>query len=208
MCDAEGTTREHVPPFSFFPKGHRQNLFTVPSCPEHNNNNSLDVEYVRNVIVSHISTNALARTWFQGTALRSYERSPKLKNQTFAKITPIIIDGQETVIVECDMPRYESILKAIAYACYFRNFGKRFKGDWVIFSPSMVSTEILLQGLADPNERLRAALYGLPFTDIPTSNPEVFKYSVHIEDEPDGIYSYRFEFYEGFVVYAIRAPNG
>jgi hypothetical protein len=207
MCDADGPTREHVPPFSFFPPGHRSNLLTVPSCSEHNNSNSLDVEYARNVIVSQISTNALARTWFQGPTLRSYKRSPGLRNRTFAKMTPVIVDGHETVIVECEMPRFESIVKAIAYACYFNDFGKRYHRDWVIFSSSLVATEILVQGLPDPNESLRVWLRSLPFTDMPTSNPEVFRYGIHIENESDGVYSYRFEFYEGFVIHAIRNPT-
>jgi hypothetical protein len=206
MCDGDGITREHVPPLSFFPKGHRDKLFTVASCSEHNNGNSLDVEYVRNVIVSQISTNALARNWFQDRALRSYKRSPGLRNQTFAKSAPVIVDGRETVIVECDMPRFEFIMEAIAYACYFKDFGNRFTGEWVIFSPSMVATELLLQGLPDPNESLRVWVQSLLFTDMPTSNPEVFKYGIHLENEPEGIYSYKFEFYEGFVVHAIRKP--
>ena len=207
MCDADGITREHVPPLSFFPKGHRHNLFTVSSCSEHNHSNSLDVEYVRNVIVSQISTNALARTWFQGPALRSYQRSSGLRNQTFAKLTPVIVDGCETGIVECDMPRFKSILNAIAYACYFKDFGRRYARDWLIFSCSIVATEILIKGLPDPNESLRAWLQALPFTDMPTSNPEVFKYGIHIENEPEGVYGYRFEFYEGFIIQAIRKPT-
>jgi hypothetical protein len=71
----------------------------------------------------------------------------------------------------------------------------------------MVVTDLLLQGLPDPNESLRVWLQSLPFADMPTSNPEVFKYGMHLENEPEGIYSYRFEFYEGFVVHAIRKPT-
>ena len=207
MCDSEGITREHVPPLSFFPKGHRNNLLTVPSCSEHNHGNSLDVEYTRNVIVSQISTNALARTWFQGPPLRSYKRSPALKARTFARFTPIIVDGRETAIVECDMTRFNSVLEAVACACYFKDFGRTYNGEWIIFSPSMVSTKILLQDLPDPNISLRVALQSLPFTDMPTSNPEVFQYSVHVEHEPDDVYSYRFEFYEGFIIHAVRKPT-
>jgi hypothetical protein len=55
MCDAAGTTKEHAPPDCFFPKGYRAGLWTVPSCDAHNSRNSKDVEYVRNVITSHIS---------------------------------------------------------------------------------------------------------------------------------------------------------
>jgi len=30
MCERTATTREHVPPKSFFPEGYRTNLVTVP----------------------------------------------------------------------------------------------------------------------------------------------------------------------------------
>jgi hypothetical protein len=58
MCAADATTREHVPPKSFFPRGHRDNLVTVPSCVAHNHDQSLDIEYVRTLIAGFYGTNA------------------------------------------------------------------------------------------------------------------------------------------------------
>src|SRR6185437_6074985 len=63
-CDQPATTREHVPPFSFFPEGHKQNLITVPSCAAHNNANSKDVEYVRNIITTSFGVNSVGETIF------------------------------------------------------------------------------------------------------------------------------------------------
>ena len=60
-CDLPSTTREHVPPLGFFPRGFRNNLWTVPSCARHNLDNSLDVEYARNVIVSHRNVRGTAQ---------------------------------------------------------------------------------------------------------------------------------------------------
>ncbi len=44
-CTKESVSREHVPAQSFFPKGYRNNLITVPSCRKHNQDNSIDVEF-------------------------------------------------------------------------------------------------------------------------------------------------------------------
>lgn len=59
MCDKPGVTSEHVPPKSFFPDDRRVNLLTVPSCWTHNNGNSKDVEYVRNVITAGWGVNPI-----------------------------------------------------------------------------------------------------------------------------------------------------
>jgi hypothetical protein len=59
-CDQPATTKEHAPPYSFFPKGKRQNLITVPSCSVHNCDNAPDVEYVRNAIAFHAGSE---RNW-------------------------------------------------------------------------------------------------------------------------------------------------
>ena len=45
-CQRRGTTREHIPPKSFFPKDQRNQLLTVKSCELHNNKKSSDDIYV------------------------------------------------------------------------------------------------------------------------------------------------------------------
>lgn len=202
MCDATGLTREHVPPLSFFPSGYRIDLITVPSCHEHNSKNSKDVEYVRNIIVSDFGTNSIARALFKDKILRSYSRSPKLKQRTFENRIPIIVEGQDSVIVKLDMPRFRLVMQAIAYAIYFKDFGESYSGEWLIYSPSMVASKPIEQDLPDRvNPELRAAFNLIPFTPKPATNPQIFKYAIY--EGGRGIF-YKFEFYEGFIVHAIE----
>ncbi len=205
MCDATGNTKEHAPPFAFFPNGLRYNLVTVLSCAQHNHNNSKDVEYVRNIIVSGLDTNAIARKWFQDKALKSLKRSSKLAQRTFRDITPIKAHGRETVIVEIEMPRFDSIMKAIAFALYYKDFGKTYPRDWIVFSPTLVSTDVIVRGVPDFYAPLRYLFSQLPFNEMITTQPQVFKYAVHQENEADVFY--RFEFYEGFIVHVVRFPK-
>src|SRR5215510_6190671 len=94
MCDQPAMSREHVPPRSFFPVGRRDNLWTVPSCAEHNLENSTDVEYVRNVVCVQRGSNAVAEESFE-VAKRSWTRSPGLFHQTFHDVQAIVLEGEQ-----------------------------------------------------------------------------------------------------------------
>lgn len=96
----------------------------MPSCDEHNSKNSKGVEFVRNVIVTHMNTNDAARVHFQNKVKRSFENSPKLFNRTFADATPVIINGDQIGVYTFDLPRFKVVTEAIAYAVYFKMFGK------------------------------------------------------------------------------------
>jgi hypothetical protein len=205
MCNVDGTTREHVPPDSFFPKGYREGLITVPACPSHNNQNSKDVEYVRNVIVSHIDTNDIARGHFQGKVKRSFERSPKLYMQTFQDAKPIIVEGQETGVYALDLVRFNSVMEAIAGAIYFKSFGKTYAGRWEIFASSLISTQAIFQGQHDGWDEIRHLFRHLSLAEMPTPQPEIFRCGIRQGDEEKLIY--RFVFYGGFIVYALTRPT-
>lgn len=204
MCDAEGTTREHVPPYCFFPEGYRENLMTVPSCPDHNTKNAKDVEYIRNIIVTHFVTNEVARKHFQNKALRSFKRSPKLFTQTFGDAKPIILDGQESGVSFLELTRFKSVLEAIAHAIYFKFVGTTYLGRWEIFGTSMVSPTMIFEGKPDGSAELRLLLCQLNLTDLPMSQPEVFTCGVRQWDEERLLYEFRF--YGGFIVHAVAFP--
>ena len=68
---------------------------TVPSCWTHNNVNSKDIEYVRNVITAGWGVNSVGEQ-VQLKAFRSFDNSPKLLRQTFGDINRVIKDGEET----------------------------------------------------------------------------------------------------------------
>src|SRR5215207_1611249 len=135
MCEADGVTREHVPPFSFFPEGFRTNLWTVRSCEAHNLDNSPDVEYVRNVIVSHRNATGTAHRLAQSVSFRSFERSAALFVQTFREVTPITVDGEETAVFRLDLSRFRRVMEAIAYGIFYRENGVTYAGGWRFFSP-------------------------------------------------------------------------
>ena len=74
-CEFKATTREHVPPKAFFPDGFRDGLVTVSSCDRHNLDNSMDVEYARNVIASSRGINQIGERLVFGKAKRSDRKS-------------------------------------------------------------------------------------------------------------------------------------
>lgn len=130
MCVADATSKEHVPPHCFFPKGRRNDLITVPSCSTHNNDNSKDVEYVRNIVVTHHKTNEVARLHFREKALKSLTRSPKLFSRTLHNAKEILLDREVTGVGILDLPRFKSVMKAIAFGIYFNRHNKAFEGDF------------------------------------------------------------------------------
>jgi hypothetical protein len=128
MCDAQGTTREHVPPRSFFPDPAGKNLVTVRSCEKHDNANSKDVEYVRNVIALQMGANAEGLAAMKAT-IRSFERNPNLIEMTARNLQPVTFGEIETGVFELDLPRIHQIMAGIANALYFKDYGVSFQAE-------------------------------------------------------------------------------
>lgn len=204
VCDAPATTKEHAPPECFFPEGYRSGLVTVPSCPDHNTRLSKDVEYVRNNLCGQYGTNFVAAKVFE-TAKASYDHSPKLRDRTFSGMRQIMIGGQETGAYSIELPRFKKVMKAIAFATYYHDFGKRNEGDFDMFSPSLSSQSNLYEHRPDGYENLRRLLAECAFKSMPVPQPKVFKYGMARPGE--GQIHYRFEFYEGFALYALTLPH-
>lgn len=168
---------------------------TVPSCKIHNLDNATDVEYVRNVVTTHHENNDIARTHFGARVMGSFQNS-----------FPYVIEGQDTRIITLDIPRFNNAMKAVVYALYYNDFGGTFNGSWMIYSPSLVNKNNLIQGQSDShNEQLRAMLDSIDFTEQPTPQPEIFKYGRWMEAEDKVVYQFRF--YDGFVVNALAVQQ-
>lgn len=165
---------------------------------EHNSKNSLDVEYVRNVIASHLATEGSAGANLQDTIFRSFENSPKLFNRTFTDAKAVNINGEETAVYMLEIRRFTTVMDAIAYAIYYKLHGHTYQGSWGMFSPSLVSQRTLYQGLPDDWERYRHLLSKISYNEIPTPQAEIFRLGVHQFDEERFIYA--FMFYGGFMV--------
>jgi hypothetical protein len=136
-CDKPATTREHAPPSSFFPEGQRVNLITVPSCADHNNANSKDVEYARNVITIMFGVNEIGQQHFSDKSLRSLDHSPALLRSTFSDIRPVRFQGTTIGRFTVDTARIESVMSACVCALHFRETGVR-KPNWGIILPQSV----------------------------------------------------------------------
>ncbi|SRR6266446_2846351 len=68
-CTNNGTTKEHIPPRSFFPKDQRNQLLTVTSCELHNNAKSPDDIYVLAQICMNTSPSNRSREIFMERVL-------------------------------------------------------------------------------------------------------------------------------------------
>ena len=204
-CDRPAVSREHAPPLSFFPSNLRSNLITVPSCKTHNNDNSLDVEYVRSVLVHDINSNDVARDLFKNKVLPSYQRSPKLKSKTFAKFREVRVGGMDTAIVSANRTRYNRIMRGVASALYFHEFGKRFPYNWKVHPTTMLSEGQAFYDLPDAiTPQINAAFHRVPVADRDTNQPEVFMYGVYRESEHRVVY--RLVFYGGVETYVYGLP--
>ena len=199
MCEENATTREHVPPRAFFPDGFRTNLWTVPSCVTHNLGNSRDVEYTRNVIVSHRNVRGTAQQLAQSASFRSFEHSSALFFQTFERAELVILDGEETAVFPFDLQRFKQVMVAIASALFYRVGGRPYKGQWKVFSPTLHGANDLV-GIPDNWQQFRDLLRAIPFELKAAPEPSVFRYGVHNFDDGEH-FAYLFEFYGGFHSY-------
>ena len=84
MCSGRATSKERVPPKSFFPEQPidgvdlRRNLITVPSCSLHNGAKLQDDEFFRAVVtLTSTMQSKAARSLFMGKILRAVKESPK-----------------------------------------------------------------------------------------------------------------------------------
>jgi hypothetical protein len=203
-CDQPATTKEHAPPSSFFPEGERNNLITVPSCAEHNNATSKDVEYARNIISVMFGVNEIGERHFADKTLRSFDRSPALLHTTFSDIRGVQFRGMQVGAFTVDTERIKTVVKACIRALHFRETGER-QADWEIILPNM-----RFGGDTSEEEAMRwfqfLSLFGqIPFAVRPTNSPNVFEYAV---SDMTGGWVYALRFYKSFLVYGMAGKKG
>ncbi|MDX6456988.1 MAG: hypothetical protein QOE55_685 [Acidobacteriaceae bacterium] len=201
-CDQPATTREHAPPICFFPKEHRINLITVPSCVLHNNANSLDVEYSRNVITTMFGTNEIAQRQFSDKVEKSFVNSPNLVYTTFADIRGVVFDRTLTGVCTVNTKRMERVMSACAGALHFRETGER-KTEWYIVFPNLALSENAQQETVAAWSQFLSILGKMRLSKRTTSSPEVFKYAFADDLE---VPAYGMFFYKAFSVFALATP--
>ena len=206
MCDKAATTREHSPPLGFFPDDRRVNLITVPSCDTHNNDNSFNVEYTRNIIVTDIHTTDIARDMFKNKVLPSYNKGHKLRRLTFQRYREVKVDGMDSAIVHLHETRFNPVMRAIANALYFHDYREKYKYRWRVYRATALSEGQAFYDMPDDiNPQIRATLRSIKVDGRATRQPEVFNYGVYRESEHRVIY--KLVFYGGVDIYTLGIPN-
>lgn len=191
-CDAIATTREHVPAKCFFPKEHRLNLITVPSCQLHNNESSKDDEYVRGIIVSSEGNNEAARQHWKGMVRNTFIKRPALLSTTFLQ--------QRGNSFFHDRRRMDSVMVKIAHALHFKEYGIHWLSQPYPYYESMFDDD----GKSDVELRLSGFKLELPRDVYSGANPQVFKYYFQegkINNKKDCIL--KMVFYGGFSVLVV-----
>jgi hypothetical protein len=123
----------------------------------------------------------------------------------FARYREVKINGQDTAIVHANRTRYNRIMRGIASALYFNEFGERFKHRWNVHPAHMLSEGQAFYDLPDNiTPQINAALRQVPVADGDINQPEVFKYAVYYHTEYRAIY--RLVFYGGVEVYVYGLP--
>jgi hypothetical protein len=199
-CERLASTVEHCPPKSFFPEGQRHNLMTVGSCEQHNNDNSMDVEYVRNTLTTLWGVNNAGQELFESKTRGSLDRSPKLLTQTFSTMRPLIYEEQQVGVFRLDLDRLTRVFEACVRAVHYRDTQQKHL-NWAIVMPRLGFDTPLPEHQKQNWTRLLEMMQAIPFAKKATANPSVFEYG---GAQIQGQYLYCLFFYGSFIVYALQ----
>lgn len=218
MCEAEGTTSEHVPPRAIFPepkdsggRNYRVDLITVPSCDLHNMGKSHDDEFLMVSLAGIIGNNSIGYRHKFTKVNRAIRRtSYKLLTQAFVnKPTLHAIDLGNNKFIDVlwgtpDHARLSSCFERIARGLYYHHFGTPFSGRVKVLmgflSYDEGATKNLNQFLIDRAELDLAAKqkYG--------KNQDVFYYQV-VDPDEHGLHLFRLCFYGGISIFTSLIPD-
>lgn len=199
MCDKEKFSVEHAPPKSFFPSDMRNNLITVDSCQEHNEDTSLDDEYVKNLITMLIDGNATAYKQFSEKTIKSFKRSPALFQSTTEKQHSVNFNGVQTVAFEIDRDRVDLVMRKIAYALFYHTYNQQWLRKLITATTHLKTPEF-------KNDEFGQLIEKVQKNHAPRyegNNPDVFKFAFI---ELDGNIYNNFlimKFYDGFEMWMI-----
>ena len=133
-CGEKSSTKEHIPPECFFPKGSKVQLFTVPACVKHNNAKSKDDEYVK--VLFTTSADLMLRkdlSYVIDKSERALERNPAFK-------ATVLDDPEPAVVVlpcgtyvpstshKIDIPRLLRFLEFLARGLFYHHEKEVWKG--------------------------------------------------------------------------------
>ena len=230
-CGQPATSKEHVPPRCLFPEkkdvgngDYRKNLFTVPSCDEHNSESSKDDEFflatlapiVGNNLIGYFHTNTKLARAIEHTGGHLQElviENPQdyLGTDSHGNRYPIL-GGRPNI------PRLFSCLEKLARGIYFLEHGQPFDGQCK-FLPGFMTYNKNNGDKSDEQKRTGAklefsklaarAMMVNEFADIPKcgDNPAIFTYQYGNVDQ-FGLTPFLLTFYGNAEIMGCYIPHG
>ncbi|KQK26107.1 hypothetical protein AR438_11035 [Chryseobacterium aquaticum] len=195
--------KEHVPPLAFFPKGHRNNLMTVPACEKHNNSFSeLDEKF--QFFIKAFKTNSVAKKDLEDRVLRGLQRKEKQsfiqdleKNSRYGTIY-----GKSHFFLSLKENEAEMFIEKIVRGIYFYHHEKPAKGIIHSVSKRIVYEDFnTIAAVFFIKEDLHPAL----LKEGEYNNPEVFRYKYFAAQ---GLFTIFMDFYEHAEFIGIVYPEG
>ncbi|MCK0745462.1 hypothetical protein [Chromohalobacter nigrandesensis] len=213
FCGSPATSKEHVPPKSFFPKGgrrgYRRNLIKVPSCDAHNSLKSKDDEYVRALLVGiskRINEGGdKGLVLLRDSVIRSMTRNPNLISLVIRNPSPPLSFGSGEVPTipvssEYDLERVENFLKSIAKGVFFHHYKEVWRGE-----VDVIPHFLIPESATAEEKNFSKRLVSLMREKISSGeNKEIFYYELSDFNAEDGPrYSIDFCLYKEFNVSCI-----
>ena len=219
ICDAPGSTSEHVPPRAIFPeekdipgKSYRVNLITVPSCPVHNTGKSDDDQFLLVSLAGIIGNNSIGYRQHTTKVNRAIRRTSNrllesvfVANRRLARVD--ISDNRflDVIVGTPDADRLSQCFDRIVRGLYYHHFGFKLVGETksvlgFLFHQSVNAKNFL---------KFIKRRVELELVDEPKhgSNPEVFFYQI---TQPDqfGAFLFHLCFYESVNIYVSVVLDG
>ena len=111
-CTEKGTTKEHIPPRSFFPDGEKEQLLTVKSCEKHNNAKSANDLYVLAHICMNASPSNRAREVWKNKVVPQLGFNNGALRKMLAAGSVLLPGG--TIKYKVQMPRLDEFFSALS----------------------------------------------------------------------------------------------
>jgi hypothetical protein len=124
-CIEHGSTKEHIPPKSFFPDEKKINLMTVKSCPKHNNEKSKEDIYVLAQICYNVIKNINdldATDVFENKVFPQLKHNNGALERTIMKGRVRILGGYEFPV---DMGRMNGFFDCLTHGIIFKKTKKK-----------------------------------------------------------------------------------
>ncbi|MDM5264579.1 hypothetical protein PF327_10275 [Sulfurovum sp. XTW-4] len=197
ICGKENYSVEHAPAKSFFPKGMREDLITVYSCKEHNEDTSKDDEYVRNIITMYIDNNNTSFEHFENKTLKSLSNSHALHKKTIKNKQTVTLNGVETAALDIDRERFDTVMRKIAYAIFHHEYNKRWCRKLLVATDHLKTDDMKNDKIGSLVEEMKR----IPVSFYKGQNPKVFQYAF-LQGAKDDFEEHclKMKFYQGFEV--------